>query len=205
MEPEEGGFISGPKNLALSLTAFELAWVDAGAATGALAGFLGLSPIHEKGTPEQQRHYMSLAAPAKPGEDRKPWRAAFALTEPIPYVGVDTGMLNGKVRVAEWKEGGEPVLQVEKRGRFITNMGFANFVTAAVDTADPRIKSSCLVILEETDPGHLRPRHAHEEARPPALLHQRSDLQPARAGVAHRRRLHGEGRRHRPELRPLAR
>src|SRR5512133_1078212 len=153
MEPEEGGFISGPKNLALSLTAFELAWVDAGAATGALAGFLGLSPIHEKGTPEQARHYMTLAAPAKPGEDRKPWRAAFALTEPIPYVGVDTGMLNGKVRVAEWKDGQEPVLQVEKRGRFITNMGFANFVTAAVETGDPRIKSSCLVILEETDPG----------------------------------------------------
>jgi alkylation response protein AidB-like acyl-CoA dehydrogenase len=153
MEPEEGGFISGPKNLALSLTAFELAWVDAGAATGALASFLGLSPIHEKGTPEQARHYMSLAAPARPGEDRKPWRAAFALTEPIPYVGVDTGMLSGKLRVAEWKEGEEPLLQVEKRGRFITNMGFANFVTAAVDSGDPRIKGSCMVILEETDPG----------------------------------------------------
>ncbi|WP_242345180.1 acyl-CoA dehydrogenase family protein [Anaeromyxobacter terrae] len=153
MEPEEGGFIAGPKNLALALAAFELAWVDAGAATGALAGFLGLSPIHERGTPEQARHYMSLAAPARPGEDRRPWRAAFALTEPIPYVGVDTGMLSGKVSVAEWKDGEEPVLRVEKRGRFITNMGFANFVTAAVDTADPRIKSSCLVILEETDPG----------------------------------------------------
>ncbi|HET7826796.1 MAG TPA: acyl-CoA dehydrogenase family protein [Anaeromyxobacter sp.] len=153
MEPEEGGFIAGPKNLALALTAFELAWVDAGAATGALAGFLGLSPIHERGTPEQVRHYMSLAAPAKAGEDRKPWRAAFALTEPIPYVGVDTGMLSGKVRVAEWREGQEPLLQVDKRGRFITNMGFANFVTAAVDSADPRIKGSCMVILEETDPG----------------------------------------------------
>src|SRR5215471_12491357 len=33
MEPEEGGFISGPKNLALALAAFELAWVDGGAAT----------------------------------------------------------------------------------------------------------------------------------------------------------------------------
>jgi alkylation response protein AidB-like acyl-CoA dehydrogenase len=153
MEPEEGGFISGPKNLALSLTAFELAWVDAGAATGALAGFLGLSPIHEKGTPEQVHRYMSLAAPAKPGEDRTPWRAAFALTEPIPYVGVDTGMLSGKVRIAEWKDGQEPMLQVEKRGRFITNMGFANFVTAAVDSGDSRIKGSCLVILEEGDPG----------------------------------------------------
>jgi len=153
MEPEEGGFLSGPKNLALALTAFELAWVDAGAATGALAGFLGLSPIHERGTPEQVRRYMSLAAPARPGEDRRPWRAAFALTEPIPYVGVDTGMLSGKVRVIEWKQGQEPLLKVDKRGRFITNMGFANFVTAAVDSADPRIKGSCMVILEEGDPG----------------------------------------------------
>src|SRR5512143_716030 len=154
MEPEEGGFIAGPKNLALALTAFELAWVDAGAATGALAGFLGLSPIHERGTPEQVHRYFALAAPAKAAaEGRKPWRAAFALTEPIPYVGVDTGMLSGKARVAEWKEGAEPMLQVEKRGRFITNMGFANFVTAAVDSGDPRIKGSCMVILEETDPG----------------------------------------------------
>jgi alkylation response protein AidB-like acyl-CoA dehydrogenase len=45
------------------------------------------------------------------------------------------------------------MLQVDKRGRFITNMGFANFVTAAVDSADERIKGSCMVILEETDPG----------------------------------------------------
>ncbi len=45
------------------------------------------------------------------------------------------------------------MLQVEKRGRFITNMGFANFVTAAVESADPRIKGSCMVILEQTDPG----------------------------------------------------
>jgi alkylation response protein AidB-like acyl-CoA dehydrogenase len=42
---------------------------------------------------------------------------------------------------------------VDKRGRFITNMGFANFVTAAVDSADPRLKGSCMVILEDTDPG----------------------------------------------------
>ena len=96
---------------------------------------------------------MTLAAPPQPGEDRKPWRGAFCLTEPIPYVGVDTGMLGGKVRVAEWKDGEEPMLQVEKRGRFITNMGFANFVTAAVESDDPRIKGTCMVILEETDPG----------------------------------------------------
>ena len=153
MEPEHGGFIAGPKNLALALVAFELSWVDGGAATGSLAGNLALAPIHECGTPEQVARYMSLAAPPKPGENRVPWRGSFALTEPLPYVGVETGLLAGKVRVVEWKEGKEPILQVEKRGRFITNMGFANFVTAAVETDDPRIKSSCMVILEENDPG----------------------------------------------------
>src|ERR1039458_5427793 len=153
MDPAQGGFLEGPKNLALALVAFELAWVDAGAATGSLAGCLALSPIHERGTPEQRDYYMARCAPPQPGEDRKPWRGAFCLTEPIPYVGVETGMLGGKVRVAEWKEGEEPMLQVEKRGRFITNMGFANFVTAAVESGDPRIKGTCMVILEETDPG----------------------------------------------------
>ncbi len=153
MEPEEGGFIVGPKNLALGLAAFELAWVDGGAATASLAGFLALSPIHERGTPEQVARYKKLSAPPQPGEDRKPWRGAFALTEPIPYVGVDTGMMSGKVRVAEWKDGEEPMLEVDKRGRFITGIAFANFVTAAVNSDDERIKGSCVVILEETDAG----------------------------------------------------
>src|SRR5690349_5148629 len=54
LDPEQGGLIAGPKNLALALVAFELAWVDAGAATGSLAGFLALSPIHERGTAEQR-------------------------------------------------------------------------------------------------------------------------------------------------------
>ena len=153
MDPEQGGFIEGPKNFALALAAFELSWVDGGAATSSLAGNLALAPIHERGTPEQRETYMRRAIPPQPGEDRKHWRGAFALTEPLPYVGVETGLLSGKVRVAEWEDGKEPILQVDKRGRFITNMGFANFVTAAVDSADPRIKGSCMVILEETDPG----------------------------------------------------
>src|SRR5512137_120144 len=153
MDPDQGGFVEGPKNLALALVAFELSWVDAGAATCSLAGNLGLSPIHERGTPEQREAYMRRAAPPQPGEDRTIWRGAFSLTEPLPYVGVETGLLGGKARVATWEEGQEPILQVDKRGRFITNMGFANFVTAAVDTADARIKSSCMIILEQTDPG----------------------------------------------------
>jgi len=153
LDPEQGGFIAGPKNLALALIAFELSWVDAGAATCSLAGNLGLAPIHERGTPEQRAKYVAGAAPVKPGENRRQVRAAFALTEPIPFVGVETGLLAGKVRVAAWPEGGEPILQVDKRGRFITNMAFANVVTAAVDSDDPRIKGSCMVILEEGDPG----------------------------------------------------
>jgi alkylation response protein AidB-like acyl-CoA dehydrogenase len=153
LDPEQGGFIAGPKNLVLALIAFELAWVDAGAATGSLAGNLGLAPIHERGTPEQRAKYIAAAAPLKPGENRKQVRAAFALTEPLPFVGVETGMLAGKVSVADWKDGQEPLLQVDKRGRFITNMGFANIVTVAVDSDDPKIKGSCMVIVEEGDPG----------------------------------------------------
>ncbi len=153
MDPEDGGFIEGPKNLALSLVAYELSWVDGGAATCSLASNLALSPIHEKGTDEQRHKYMQLCAPPLPGEDRKVWRGAFALTEPLPYVGVDTGILSGKMRIVEWEDGKEPILHVEKRGRFITNMGFANFVTAAVDSDDEKIKGSCMIILEEGDPG----------------------------------------------------
>jgi alkylation response protein AidB-like acyl-CoA dehydrogenase len=153
MDPDQGGFVAGPKNLALALLTFEIAWVDAGAATAAMAGNLALGPIHECGTPEQRARYMPLCVPPKPGEAREIWRGAFALTEPLPFVGVETGTLCGKVRVAEWKEGQEPVLQVEKRGRFITNIGYARFVTAAVDSDDPRIKGSCMVILEQDDPG----------------------------------------------------
>jgi alkylation response protein AidB-like acyl-CoA dehydrogenase len=153
IDPEFGGYIEGPKNFVLGLLAFELAWVDAGAGTSSMANTLALAPIHERGTPEQKQKYMSAAVPPQPGEPRAIWRGAFALTESIPYVGVDTGVLSGRVRVAEWTEGEEPILHVDKRGRFITNMGAANFVTAAVDSGDPRIKGSCMIILEDTDPG----------------------------------------------------
>ena len=111
-------------------------------------------------------------------------------------------MLGGKVRVAEWKEGEEPMLQVEKRGRFITNMGFANFVTAAVESDDPRIKGTCMVILEETDPGIF------DRGTPTRkLVHQLSSTRDPifslqSAGQPHHRRLHRQGRRHRPALQP---
>lgn len=153
LDPEHGGHISGPKNLALALVAFELSWVDAGAATSSLAGNLGLAPIHERGTAEQRAEYLGRAAPGSAAGGKPQVRAAFALTEPLPFVGVETGMLSGKVRVAEWPEGGEPILHVDKRGRFITNIAFANVVTVAVASDDPRIKGTCMVIIEEGDPG----------------------------------------------------
>ncbi|MFO1499668.1 MAG: acyl-CoA dehydrogenase family protein [Verrucomicrobiota bacterium] len=153
LDPEHGGFILGPKNLALALIAFELSWVDAGAATCSLAGNLGLAPIAERGTSEQRQNYLKRSAPLLPGEKREQVRAAFALTEPIPYVGVETGLLAGRVRVERWDPGEEPFLHVEKRGRFITNMAFANVVTAAVESDDKRIKGSCMIILEKDDPG----------------------------------------------------
>ena len=59
MDPEEGGLFAGPKNLALALVAFELAWVDGGAATASLAGCLALAPIHERGTKEQLHHEIA--------------------------------------------------------------------------------------------------------------------------------------------------
>src|SRR5512140_2405875 len=82
MDPHQGGFIEGPKNLALALVAFELAWVDAGAATGSLAGNLALSPIHEKGTTEQRDYYMSRCVPANASQHGgQILRGVFALTE----------------------------------------------------------------------------------------------------------------------------
>lgn len=150
LDPEHGGYIEGPKNLALALVAFELSWVDAGAATCSLANDLALAPIHQRGTKEQRDTYLSRSVPAEPG---KAFRGSFALTEPLPYVGVDTMQVSGRVRVVEWNEGEEPILHVDKRGRFITNMGFANFVSAAVASDDDRIKGTCMIVVEETDEG----------------------------------------------------
>ena len=118
LNAEFGGLFAGPRNLAMSLVTYETAWVDNGAATSSFVNDLAMGPIAELGTPEQKEKYMTLCAPGNPSG--KTWRGSFALTEPLPYVGVDTGVLCGRVSVAEWKEGEEPLLRVEKRGRFIT-------------------------------------------------------------------------------------
>lgn len=157
VDAEYGGSLDGPKNLGIALAAFELAWVDAGAATTMLGNVLALAPIHERGTEDQRARYMGLVAPGGDGEPREPWHGAFVLTEPLPHVGVDTVVLDGKMRIAEWKPGREPVLHIDKRGRFITGMGHADFVAAAVASADERIKGTAFVLIEKQDDGTFDP------------------------------------------------
>lgn len=150
--PEQGGPPADVTNLATALAAFELAWVDGGAATCLVALGLALQPIAAAGTDEQRAAYLPAAAgPGETGSAVR--RGAFCLTEPLPYAGVDTGMLSGRVRVADWSAGGTPILHVQKQGRFTNNMDFAQFVVAAVASDDPRIRGTCMVILEEGDPG----------------------------------------------------
>jgi len=61
------------------------------------------------------------------------------------------------MRIAEWRTGREPILQVEKRGRFITGMGHADFVAAAVASADDRIRGTAFVLIEKADEGTFDP------------------------------------------------
>ena len=163
-----GGLFEGPRNLALSLLSYETSWVDNGAATSSFVNDLAMGPIAELGTPEQKTRYMTLCAPGNPSG--KTWRGSFALTEPLPYVGVDTGVLCGRVSVAEWKEGEEPLIRVEKRGRFITNIAICDYITIAANSGDDRIKGSCMVIVEATDPGKF-----DRGAQTKKLVHQLSN------------------------------
>jgi alkylation response protein AidB-like acyl-CoA dehydrogenase len=153
VEPDQGGTLAGSRNLALALAAFELAWVDGGAATCSLAVWLALQPIVEVGTAEQKAKYLAASLRKEADGTCPPARGAFCLTEPLPHVGVDTGVLAGTVRVAQWNDGQEPNLHVQKQGRFTNNMDFATFVVAAVASDDPRIRGTCMVILEEGDTG----------------------------------------------------
>ena len=202
MDPAQGGFVEGPKNLAMALIAFELSWVDAGAATCSLAGNLGLAPIHERGTPEQRDTYMRHAVPPQPGEDREIWRGAFSLTEPLPYVGVETGLLGGKVRVAEWEDGQGADAPGGQARAVHHQHGLRQLRDRRRGLCRPADQGQL-----HGDPGAdrrrgVRPRGAHQEAGPPALLDVRPGLQPARARQPDHRRVHREGRRDRPPLQP---
>ncbi len=131
---------------ALSLAAWELAWIDGGAATLCLSGSLAQMSILDFGTKEQKDRYLD-------NSDRR--HAALCLTEPIPGAGSDATFLSGGFQTAEWVPGSEPMLEIRKRGRFISHMDFADFVVAAVQGYTDRVRGSCLVILEPGDAGEF--------------------------------------------------
>jgi hypothetical protein len=147
---DDGGLTSIVANLgsasALPLAAslWELAWIDGGAAVCALSGGLAQMVVRDFGTPEQRAGYLSLVV-------RR--HGALCLTEPLPGAGSDATLVDGRIGIAEWKPGEQPVLEVEKRGRFTSHMDFADFAVVAVDSRDARLRGSCLVILEPGDAG----------------------------------------------------
>lgn len=153
--PGTGKAFADRPNLAMALAAFELAWVDGGAASCLVALGLALQPIFAMGTDTQKQTYADACLPSADDPERTPWRGAFCLTEPLPFAGVDTGVLSGTVRICDWPAAGEPILHVHKAGRFTNNMDFANFVVVAVASDDARIEGSCMILLHEDDAGEF--------------------------------------------------
>ena len=113
VDPQYGGTGRGSKNLALALAVYELAWVDGGAASCLMALRLALEPIMMLGTDEQKDRYLRASIPQGGAPAA---RGAFCLTEPLPYAGVDTGMLSGKVSVEQWPDGEIPILPRAEAG-----------------------------------------------------------------------------------------
>jgi hypothetical protein len=136
---------SGPA-MPLALTIWEVACVDAGVATCSLSGSLAQMPIRDFGTESQRWRYVDS------GELRY---GALCLTEPIPGAGADAMFLAGRMEVAGTSTNGEPLLQIHKRGRFISHMDFALFVVAAVEGDGKGVRGSALVILEPEDAGEF--------------------------------------------------
>lgn len=130
----------------LASAIFELAWVDGGAATLSLSGSLAQMPILDFGTKKQQDRFLGNA-------DRR--HGALCLTEPIPGAGADAMFLSGRFHVTDDVTASEPILEIHKRGRFISHMDFADFAVVAVQGCGDRARGSCLVILEPGDTGEF--------------------------------------------------
>ena len=130
--------------VSLGLAAAELAVADGGAATCLLSGCLAQMVVRDFGTPEQRTRYLDRS--------RYP-HAALCLTEPPPGAGVDALTLTGCARLLNAPSGAGPLLDVEKRGRFISHMEFADFVLLAVDSGDPRLAGGCVFVAEPGDEG----------------------------------------------------
>jgi hypothetical protein len=128
----------------LAMAIWEMACVDAGVATCSLSGSLAQMPIRDFGTKTQRNRYVDS------GELRY---GALCLTEPIPGAGADAMFIAGRMELTGTSTNGEPLLQILKRGRFISHMDFAQFVVAAVQGDGTGMRGSALVILEPGDAG----------------------------------------------------
>jgi hypothetical protein len=132
--------------LPLALTVWELASVDAGVATCSLSGSLAQMPIRDFGTGPQRDRYLGRTGLR---------HGALCLTEPLPGAGTDAISLSGRMCLAGANGDGEPLLEINKRGRFISHMDFAEFVVAAVQGDGIGVRGSALVILEPGDAGEF--------------------------------------------------
>ena len=142
LSPDPGTDCQPVSILSLALVAAELAAADGGAATCLLSGYLAHFVVHDFGTPEQKARYLD--------RERYP-HAALCLTEPPPGAGVDALTLTGTARLVVLPgaapPGAAPMLDVEKRGRLISHMEFADFVLLAVDSPG----GGCLIVAEPSD------------------------------------------------------
>ena len=130
----------------LALAVWELASVDAGVATCSLSGSLAQMPIRDFGTEMQRDRYLGRTGLR---------HGAFCLTEPLPGAGTDAISLSGRMCLVGANGDGEPLLEIKKRGRFISHMDFAEFVVAAVQGDGIGVRGSALVILEPGDAGEF--------------------------------------------------
>jgi hypothetical protein len=171
LDPEHGGFIDGPKNLALALVAFELAWVDAGAATCSLAG---QPRTRADSRARHARAALVLHAPARARPN--PARTAPLAGRVLPHRAYS--LRRRRDRPAErqgarreWPEGASRscgreawalhhehgVRQLRHRRRRLRRPAHQGHVHGDPGGDRPR---------------RLRPRHAHAQARAPALVHR---------------------------------
>ena len=186
---------AGAANLAAALAAFELAWVDGGAAACSSALRLAQEPIAEAGTSRAAR-----ALPRAPpvGSDREASRPSrvgpFASPNRCRSQASRRARCPAESASRSGRTGRSRCLEVQKRGRFTTNMDFANFVVATVASDDPRIQGTCMVILEEGDPRRIRPRARGPGDRPPTRVDSQPDVQCPGARLPNPRRLHDSRR-----------
>ncbi|HME58569.1 MAG TPA: acyl-CoA dehydrogenase family protein [Terracidiphilus sp.] len=132
--------------LPLALSVWELASVDSGVATCSLSGSLAQMPIRDFGTGPQRDRYLGRTGLR---------HGALCVTEPLPGAGTDAISLSGRMCLAGTNGDGEPLIEINKRGRFISHMDFAEFVVAAVQGDGIGVRGSALVILEPGDAGEF--------------------------------------------------